>query len=322
MSLSAHLWTLAPRLRPCTALPEAQPWSRVIEDPRVGAVTLTGLLRHEPGSEALILFVHGIAGCADAAYARELAEAASRLGISCLRINMRGCDRLGGDYYHAGLAEDLGEALRSPELARYRKVFLVGYSMGGHLALRYAADGGISNFGDTPPPDPRLAAVAAVCSPLDLISSAQAIDLPLRWAYRRFVLRNLREIYAAVAASRPVPVPVEQAGRLARLRDWDEAVIAPRWGFAGAQDYYARASVAPHLGGLGVPVLLLAARNDPMVPSEVLAPAAERWRSVLDVRWIERGGHLGFPADLDLGFADAPPGLPGQVIGWLLDTAA
>jgi hypothetical protein len=36
----------------------------------------------------------------------------------------------------------------------------------------------------------------------------------------------------------------------------------------------------------------------------------------LDVRWVERGGHVGFPNDFHLGEA-APPGLESQVLAWL-----
>jgi len=313
MTLAAHLWTVASCLKSTPEAPAAAAWSTVVEDPTVGPVTLTGRLRHEPECRTLLLFVHGIGGCADAAYARQLADSAARLGLSCLRFNLRGSDRRGGDYYHAGLSSDLGRALASPALAAYERVILLGYSLGGHVVLHYAAS---SQHGQAP--DPRLAAVAAVCSPLDLTTTSRAIDAPTSWPYRRFVLRNLRQIYAAVAATRPVPVPVEETRRFTLLRQWDDAIVAPRWSFAGAEDYYARASVAPRLANLRVPALLVAAREDPMVPGEVLAPTAGRWSHVLDVRWVARGGHLSFPADLDLGVPGASLGLEGQALGWLM----
>ena len=40
--------------------------------------------------------------------------------------------------------------------------------------------------------------------------------------------------------------------------------------------------------------------------------------SLLDARWIDRAGHVGFPRDLDLGVR-GDRGLAGQVLGWLED---
>lgn len=306
MAVSGHLWTVASRLRTPAGAPEPRAWSTVTADPQIGPVTLTGLLREEPDAESLLLFVHGIGGSASARYGFAVARAASQAGLSCLRINLRGCDRRGGDYYHAGLSADLGVALSSPELARYRRVYLLGFSIGGHVTLHGATKGR----------DPRVRAVAAVCSPLDLARAARTIDSPSRWPYRRYVLRNLVEIYTAVAATRPVPVPPEAAARFTHLRQYDEQIVAPRWGFAGADDYYARAAVAPELKNLDVPALMVAAENDPMVPAEAVRPAAEAAGGKLEVRWVGNGGHVGFPGDLDLGI-EAPLGIEGQTIGWL-----
>lgn len=306
MAVSSHLWTVATRLRSPPGAPEPREWSTVIDDPEIGPLALTGLLREEPEADSLLLFVHGIGGSARARYGSAVARAASLAGLSCLRINLRGCDRRGGDYYHAGLSADLGRALASPELARYERVYVLGFSIGGHVALHYSAHR----------PDPRVVAAAAVCAPLDLATAARTIDLPSRWPYRRYVLRNLLQIYGAVAATRPVPVPVEVAGRFTRLRQYDDLVIAPRWGFDGADDYYARAAVAPALKSLAVPALLVAAESDPMVPAEAVRPAAEAAGDNLETRWVGNGGHVGFSRDLDLGI-EAPLGIEGQIIGWL-----
>lgn len=306
MALSAHLWTVASRLRPAVEAPEARALAVPLDDPAIGRVQLSGFLREEPDAGGVLVFVHGIGGCATAPYAHLVARAAAAAGLSCLRVNLRGCDRASNDYYHAGLASDLAALIGALDPRPDLRLYLLGYSLGGHLALRYAAG----------EPDPRLAAVAAVCSPLDLAPAAAALDRPALWAYRRFVLGNLKEIYAAVAARRSVPLPVEEATKLVHIREWDERVVAPRWGFAGADDYYARASVAPHLGRLAVPALLVAAQGDPLVPAEVLSPTLARAGSALEVRWVKGGGHVGFPADLELG-ERAPRGLEGQVLGWL-----
>jgi hypothetical protein len=165
--------------------------------------------------------------------------------------------------------------------------------------------------------DARVQAVAAVCSPLSLAPAAVKIDRPEAWPYRRFVMRNLLEIYRCVAQRRQVPVPIEEASRFTHIRHWDEHIVSPRWGFRGAEDYYARASVAERLSLLEVPALLVAAAADPMIPREAQAAALKLRPTQLEVRWVDRGGHVGFSRNLDLGEA-GPVGIEGQAISWLL----
>lgn len=278
----------------------------------MGPVALTGRfhdLRGENGREDLAILLHGLGGCCESQYVRRTAAAAERAGLSVLRLNLRGSDRSGTDFYHAGLTSDLAAACRSPELAGFRRIHLLGYSLGGHVALRFAA---VER-------EPRLAATAAVCAPLDLALSAAAIDRPALAVYKTYLVRHLKEIYAPVAARRPDLPPFETVRKIRSLRAWDDAVVAPRHGFASAADYYAKASVAPHLSGLRVPTLLLQAEGDPMVPAATVRPALSGAYPNLDVRWLRRAGHCGFPEPFEL---TLDPGrgarLEDQAIGWLL----
>ena len=303
MSLPGHFWTIAPRLRhglKPRQVPEPRPWQTTLTDPVAGEVPVTGLLREVPGSGELLVIVHGLGGSTESHYMLRAAVAAEAAGLSCLRINLRGCDRRSGDFYHAGLTADLHAALASEDLAVYRKIYVLGYSLGGHVVLRLGTEQG----------DPRLAAVAAVCAPLDLALSQKEIDAPAVWVYRRYLLSSLNDIYASVAARRPLsplPLPVEQALRIRTIREWDDRIVAPRHGFADAGDYYARASVSPRLPALRVPALLIAAEGDPMVPARAVRAALADRSSPLEVRWLDRGGHVYFPGEL----------VDAEVIGWL-----
>jgi predicted alpha/beta-fold hydrolase len=206
MPIRGHLWTIAPFLRRRlrrAPFPASRSWETALEDPKVGTVRLSGRLRETPGSEEILVLVHGLGGGAESHYLRGAVAAAEAAGISSLRVNLRGSDRRGEDIFHAGLTADLHAALASAELRGYRRVYALGYSLGGHLALRLG----------TEPGDPRLAAVAAICSPLDLALAQREIDSPRRWIYRRYLMNGLYAIYAAVAARHSmtpaVPLPVE-----------------------------------------------------------------------------------------------------------------
>jgi hypothetical protein len=312
-ALGGHYWTLRPFLheqRPgagrALATLRSEPWSIEVADAKLGPVRLTGRLFTPEAADRLLLAIHGLGGSAESSYLRSAVLDADAAGLACLCLNLRGADGRGDDFYHAALSSDLHAAIASPELARFRSLNVLGFSLGGHLALRHA----------TEPHDPRLLSVAAICSPLDLQRSQIALDAPERAVYRHYVLRKLKASYVAAARRRPVPSPVEQVLRAQTIRRWDELTVVPRFGFGSAPEYYQQASVAPRLGALSVPALLVLAEHDPMVPAHSVRPAVAGASASLDVRWQARGGHVGFPPDIDLG-ERAPLGLPSQVRSWL-----
>lgn len=298
--LRGHLYTLLPFVGHVLAprpVPESGPWQLTLNDALHGQVRLTGRLHARPGAGGILVVIHGLGGSVASHYVGAAVRAALGAGLSCLRVNLRGADRSGEDFYHAGLSSDLAAVVDS--LANHGPTYLLGYSLGGHIALRFA----------TETRDPRVRAVAAVCSPLDLDRCAREIDRHRGWVYRRHVLGGLREMYAAYAARRGPIVPLEAAARIATIREWDERIVARRHGFRDAAHYYAEASVAPRLPELAIPALLVASEHDPMVPAHTLRPALARATGCLEVRWIAGGGHVGFPASVEL---------EPWIVGWLL----
>jgi uncharacterized protein len=306
--MRSHLWTVLPRARHHFAPrhgPLAEVWRGSVVDQTRGAVELSGLLCRPPGARTLVVLVHGLGGSAQSPYVTSAAAACDAAGAATLRLNLRGADGVGGDFYHAGLTADLAATLASPALAAYSSLHLLGFSLGGHLALRYAAEG----------PDPRVRAVAAVCSPLDLQLAQRGIDRRAAWPYRAYILARLKRSYATIAAHSPVPTPAAEVMRVRSIRDFDRLTVVPRFGFADPEDYYAKASAGPLLPRLSIPARLVACATDPMVPRDAIAAAAAAAPG-LELRWVV-GGHVGFPGGLDLGEA-APRGLETQLAAWLL----
>ena len=309
MSWRGHFWTLGPFLRHNLLpprVPEWQRWETSLEDSVVGTLSLSGRLSRQKGSDTIVVIVHGLGGSATSYYARRAALCASRAGIDSLRLNLRGADRGGDDYYHAGLTEDLEAALGSTALAGYENILLLAYSLGGNMVLRYLAG----------KPDPRVRAAAAVCAPIDLKPSARAIDRPRGVFYRRHVLAGLKEIYRNVAARREVPLPVREASRIDSIEQWDERVISPRHGFAGAEDYWARTSACHVLEDIDTPTLFVASERDPMVGIDTVRPwlqNATKLRRIV----TRQGGHVGFPQKIDLGLGTRGT-VEDQIIRWML----
>ena len=264
-----------------------------------------------PGGEAdtLVLIVHGLGGSERSYYALRAARAAARAGLASLRMNHRGADRRGADSYHAGLTDDVRAVLATPSLARFTTVLLLGFSMGGHVSFRLLAEGDV---------DERVKALGAVCAPVDLRAGADEIDQPKGKFYRTNVLNGLREILGAVATrSDHLPLGPREARRIGTLRAWDERVVAPRFGFRNADDYYARMAAGPVLDRIRRPTLAVVAEQDPMVYTHVVRPWFDAAPNVRTV-YSARGGHVGFPPDTNLGLG-GEGAVEDQVIHWLRD---
>jgi predicted alpha/beta-fold hydrolase len=241
-------------------------------------------------------------------YCTLAASAAAQAGFSSLRLSLRGADYSGEDILHGGITQDLWATLAAPEIARYRRVLLFGYSVGGHIVLRAAIE----------QLDARVTAAAAICPPLDLHRATIAFDHPTLRLYQRHIFNGLNRAYAAAAARGRVHVPPAVVARARSCQERDSLTVVARFGYRSAEDYYERESVAPRLHGLQIPSLVVASRNDPLVPADTVTPALARASGALSVAWVETGGHVYFPKTLDLG-QPGPLGLEQQVIRWLAD---
>lgn len=309
MALAGHFWTVGPWLRRAIVRRPPPTWTRWeadVPDSRWGSVRISGCLQQPPDATEIVVLVHGLGGCSESYYAIEAARQADAMGMACLRLNLRGADRSGEDLYNGGILADLDAALESPALARYDKRYLLGYSLGGHISIRYA----------TISPSPRLDGVAAICCPLDLSLSTAALDDRALKTYLGFLLRSLKKATVPIMKRRDLGLSIEQMQSIQSIREWDEKLIAPRFNYANADAYYADVSARRCLADLAVPTLLLLSRNDPMILGSTIEPALKDAPAHLETHWLSTGGHVGFPSSLDLGFG-THRGIHGQAMGWL-----
>ena len=309
--LAPHLRTITPRVlhalrRPGTE--EGEEWSAEVPDDRWGAVRIGGRWHEHPEARDAFVLIHGLGGCRSSHYMPAASRAVREAGASCLHLEMRGSDLQGEDLYHAALVADVAAAVASPELSRYERIFLIGFSLGGHLGLRYAVE----------TPDERLRGVAAICAPLDLAAAQAGFDRPACWLYRRYVLQRLKRLYRPIASRRDLATPLAEVMRATTIREWDRLTVVPRFGFRDVDHYYEEASVGPKLADLRVPGLLVGATRDPMVPKASVEAALSEGGGALEAVWVHEAGHVGFPPRLDLGFG-GEPGLERQVVGRLLE---
>lgn len=304
--LHGHAYTIGPRFwsRGLDS-PPVEPWRTTCRD-HDRELVITGLLCEPPDADTLVIVLHGCGGAPTSHYAVSATRYFFDQGVSVLRLAWRGADLGGEDIYHAAQTADVHAAIADPRFARYRRIWLLGYSLGGHCCLHVAHE----------TRDARVKAVATICPVLHLMHTNRAIDAPARSLYRRYILGGLIANYMAYAARGAAPTPFHHVRRATTFRAYDALTVVPRYGFASVDDYYTRACASRVVGRIERPTLIVCARRDPMLPWQIAEAVRPSFSRAITFRWAERGGHAGFPRDLDLG-EPAQLGLEPQVHAWL-----
>ena len=268
-------------------------------------------LAEPPHHKALLVLFHGLEGSSQSHYAQAFADWAREQGLAFALPHFRGCSgeiNRAPRAYHSGDHAEIDWLLRRFHSRHAGPIVAVGVSLGGNALLRWAGEMGDSAAAV-------VAAVAAVSSPLDLAAGGHAIGRGFnRQVYTRMFLRSMKPKAMAKLAQFPGLFDRQALERARDLYAFDDVFTAPLHGFKGVEDYWARASAKPHLGGIRIPALALNALNDPFVPAASLPRAGQVGKSV--TLWQPAdGGHVGFAAGAWPGHVR---GLPDAVGGWLL----
>jgi predicted alpha/beta-fold hydrolase len=243
-----------------------------------------------------VIVVHGLEGSSESDYALGIAQKGLAAGMNVVRMNQRNCggtDHLAPTLYNSGLSGDVMAVARNV-IAQdgIERLALVGYSMGGNLVLKAAGEWG--NHGP-----PQLRAVAAVCPSMDLAASADALHLPVNRLYELYFLWKLRQRLRDKARLFPDHFDVARLRGVSTLRDFDDKITAFYCGYAGADDYYARAAASNVVGRIAVPTLILHAASDPFI--RILPETRQKILANSHIRFVETedGGHCSFLAPRD-----------------------
>lgn len=287
----ADLQTLANRFRGKTRLaPHTSERLQFALPDGTGDTLLAMLDRPEAPKDGapLVILIHGLTGSEDSAYILSAARHLLDRGHRVMRLNLRGAGpsrALCGGHYYAGRSQDF-RALLQVLPAEFKRDGLaaVGYSLGGAMLLKYLGEDGAAS--------PLVAAVT-VCAPIDLALTCARMMEPRNLLYHRYILGQMKSEATGDGAS------LTEAERSAIWRsrsiyDYDEVFIAPRHGFAGADDYYDRCKPVRFLEGIRVPTLVLAARDDPWIPGTIHRAVEWDKNPALLPLLPDSGGHVGF----------------------------
>ncbi|KRA75342.1 alpha/beta hydrolase [Lysobacter sp. Root667] len=264
-------------------------------------VRLHGLHSVVAGTESrgLVLLLHGWEGSAESNYMRMTAAELLGRGFEVFRLNFR--DH--GDTHHLneGLfhSNRIGEVLHAARdvAQRFprRPMSVAGYSLGGNFALRLALQ--------APEAGLPLTYAAAICPVLDPARTMDAMEqgLPI---YLWYFERKWRGSLARKRELFPQFHDFDDSTLGLRMRSLTQWMVERHTEYGTLDRYFDGYSVAAdRLSRLQVPVSILMAEDDPVIPVEGFRALTLPPNAQLEIApW---GGHCGFleSARLD-GFAE------------------
>jgi len=246
------------------------------------------------GQKKLAILCHGLEGSSDRAYMKGAARALIAKGIDVLCWNYRGCS---GEmnrrprFYHSGATDDLdtvvGHALSKN---KYNGLFLMGFSLGGNLVLKYLGERGDALR-------PEISRGMALSVPLDLAGSSREIARPKNYLYEQRFLKSLKRKVSLKAALGLIDVDPNQLKKVVSVWEFDDQFTAPLHGFANAEDYYEKCSSLGFLDKISVPTLILNARNDSFLADTCYPHDKLKDHPFVSLITPARGGHVGFASE-------------------------
>jgi len=236
-------------------------------------------------SNQLVIISHGLEGNAHRAYIKGMAKTFYDHAFDVLAWNYRGCgDEMNKTlrFYHSGATTDLDHVVKHGIDQGYEKIFLIGFSLGGNLTLKYIGERNVS---------PRIKGVVALSVPLDLYTSSQQISRPSNWIYSRRFLQRLENKMKS-KAKLISGLDVTRLEKITTLEQFDDYYTGPLHGYKNALDYYQRCSALGFLAAISVPTLIVNAKNDPFLSKECFPSKIDN--PLVQFETPSRGGHVGF----------------------------
>lgn len=257
------------------------------------------------GAKRLAILSHGLEGNSDRPYIKGMAQRFASGDWDVLAWNCRSCsgelNRNPRLYHHGDIGDIHQVILHALQAGSYEEIILIGFSMGGSILLKYLGVHGSSLL-------PQIRKGIAFSSPCNLKASARSLEKPANRIYRLRFLRALEAKLRAKEQQFPGLIDVRKFDEVKQWRHFDEYFSAPLNGFSSADEFYRQASAENFMADIRVPVLLVNAWNDPILPAACTpVKLCTQLPNVL-LETPRKGGHVGFA-------------VPGRYYNWMEDRA-
>lgn len=243
-------------------------------------------------SKPLVILTHGLEGSSTSQYLAGMVRHLTQHGFDCLAWHYRSCS---GEmnrqkrFYHIGETGDLHFILQHALSKGYQTVYLMGFSAGGNVTLKYLGEHGEKTL------NPTIKKAVVFSVPVDLMGSARRLEQWDSLVYNHRFNRTLKRKVLAKAAAMPGAFPIQAVKKARSIREFDNLFTAPMNGFRDVTEYYTRSSSLQFIPNITIPTLIVNAKNDPFLSPECFPEALGRELPTVWMEFPEQGGHCGFP---------------------------
>lgn len=243
-------------------------------------------------SDKVVILIHGLEGSSSSNYIHTMAQTLNHVNYDVVAFNMRSCSGENNKLlssYHSGKTEDLAEIIDYlKQNHSYNQIHIVGYSLGGNLALKFMGEFAASMSN-------KIKSATGVSVPCDLKGSVEAISKLENKIYMNGFLKTLKKKAIFKAIKFPNSnLDVSKIKKANNFYTFDDLVTAPIHGFIDANDYWRKSSCKQYISAIKSPTLLISSKDDPFL-NESCHPVKEA-TSNTNFTFLQTsfGGHLGF----------------------------
>lgn len=239
-------------------------------------------------AKTCVLLLHGLEGDSLRPYMTYMAELYFNNGLDVCAMNFRSCSKELNrllQCYHSGKTDDVAAILNRKIQSKYENIILHGFSLGGNLALKFAAENTENK---------KIKAVIAVSAPIDLESSSETLLRKRNRIYERTFHKRLIKKLQAKKEQFPEELKHIDIQKIKNLREFDDIFTAPIHGFEDARNYYSQSSALSVLHRIEIPFLVLNALDDSFLSSKCYPIELARKMDNFHLETPKYGGHVGF----------------------------
>lgn len=242
-----------------------------------------------PHSENLVVLIHGLESNSNSNYIRGMVHTFNRRGWSVGVMNFRGCSgEINHLYksYHSGATEDIHCLLKAISHRNlYKKISLVGFSLGGNAVLKYLGEQGNNTM---------IFNAGTVSVPCDLKASALKMAMFENALYMKRFVRSFQHKLSAKKALLPSGVSLDSFASIKTFQELDDLYTAPAHGFKNAEEYWDSCSALRFIPKITIPTLLISSEDDSFLDKSCFPIEEAKKSSNFYLEIPKYGGHLGF----------------------------
>ena len=236
-----------------------------------------------PSNSVGVLLIHGLSGDENSSYMHLTTSVLLEHGYTVYRFNYRGIGpsrKTSKAPYSGGLTGDARAAIRT--ITQYHeKIHIMGFSLGGQMLIRMLGEG------DVPA---GVGASVSVSAPIDMSICCHQVERTRNKPYLRYLVNGMRADMKGLTH----PAMIDDPQSYRSVREFDEKLIAPVFGYRDSEDYYAKVSAKYLVHQIKHPLLALHAANDPWIPADCYRKALWPKDILAGAVIVGDAGHLGF----------------------------